>query len=349
MSRDYGKIIPQFWTGDTGRSMRGLPHLWAVASYLVSGPHANMIGVYYLPLSYICHDLGLEEADVEEAIDGLVNRGFLVVDAESEWVWVREMARIQIADSLKATDNRVKGVLRELSKAPKPLRGPFTKRYAEAFHLPPEAFEAPSEGSGGGSGPLRSQEQEQEQETRSRAEAGPRAEARRAGAPATATDTPIGLNGQPVNAWRRGDPLTVAGDFAKLAEQSGGRVAAGMTAKASGIAKKILKGGRVPAGEYEAALEELAGQSKTPNTGLLAAVILRRRAEEREAESGEVPLSEEVKAAEKADSRKNAMIEAGYSYDAAGCLIHPDGRKLEDPDGNPLPEGDLVAQDRCPI
>jgi hypothetical protein len=40
--RDYAKIAPQFWIGSTGKA-----------------PHANMLGIYYLPPIFIAHEIGI--------------------------------------------------------------------------------------------------------------------------------------------------------------------------------------------------------------------------------------------------------------------------------------------------
>ena len=58
--RDYAKISPQFWIGSTGRKLRdaGL-EATLVALYLLSNPHANMLGLYYLPQLYIALETGL--------------------------------------------------------------------------------------------------------------------------------------------------------------------------------------------------------------------------------------------------------------------------------------------------
>lgn len=54
--RDYAKISPKFWIGETGREMRelGLPAR-ALAFYLMTSPHSNMLGIYYLPIVYMMY------------------------------------------------------------------------------------------------------------------------------------------------------------------------------------------------------------------------------------------------------------------------------------------------------
>lgn len=158
--RDYAKVSPRFWVGETGRAIRALgPECQVVALYLITSPHANMLGLYYLPLPFLAYETGLSLEGASEALRSLSEAGFCQYDEASEHVWVVEMARFQIGERLSQNDNQVKGVRRELANLSKTaLVQAFTEKYAAAFHLEIESpSEAPSE-------PLRSQEQEQEQE-----------------------------------------------------------------------------------------------------------------------------------------------------------------------------------------
>lgn len=175
--RDYGIVSPRFWIGDTGRQLRKHPYAQRVAMYLLTAPGSDMTGVFYCPVAMILNDVGSPFEDpskgyelalkgVKEALKTLSSLGFCFYDFDSEFVFVREMARWQIAEKLKPSDNRVKGVLKYVESMPEPLRARFVARYNEDFSLGFAAetiekmaspLEAPSE-------PHRSQEQEQEQE-----------------------------------------------------------------------------------------------------------------------------------------------------------------------------------------
>lgn len=158
--RDYGKVAPQFWTGETGRKLKASgAEAVVVAMYLMTSPHATMTGLYYLPKLYLAHDTGLDMEGASKGLARACEAGFCTYDEASEYVFVHAMARYQVGESLKADDNRCKGVRNELSKVPKgPLLKAFIETYGAAFHLQDlSPSEAPSK-------PLRSQEQEQEQE-----------------------------------------------------------------------------------------------------------------------------------------------------------------------------------------
>ena len=171
--RDYGIVSPRFWIGETGRKLRSMPYAQRVAMYLLTAPASEMTGVYYCPVATILNDVGLPSESlardhegalkaVKEALKTLRSLNFCEFDFDSEYVFVKEMARWQIAEKLKPTDNRVKGIIKTVESMPEPMRARFIARYNDDFSLGFEVEkqqknEAPSE-------PLRSQEQEQEQE-----------------------------------------------------------------------------------------------------------------------------------------------------------------------------------------
>lgn len=166
--RDYAKVSPQFWIGQTGKKLRqsGM-EAQIVAMYLMTSPHANMLGLFYCPEMFIAHETGL---GIEGACKGLQRcqeAGFCEYDKASEVVWVFEMATYQIADELTGKDLRIKGVQNEYDALPEnPYLARFFEKYSGAFKMTScrgitaetqSPFKAPSK-------PLASQEQEQEQE-----------------------------------------------------------------------------------------------------------------------------------------------------------------------------------------
>jgi len=160
--RDYAKVAPQFWTGTTGRAIKAAGRdTQVVALYLITAPSSNMIGLYYLPLPTLCHEVGISPRAARRALGRLAELRFASYDPATEHVFVHEMARFQMEESLKPGDKRIPGAINELRavRAPNFVRE-FQTKYASAFHLHNgigSPLQAPSEG-------LRSQEQEQEQE-----------------------------------------------------------------------------------------------------------------------------------------------------------------------------------------
>lgn len=162
--RDYSKVGPNFWIGATGKRLRAAGmEAQVVAMYLMTGPHANMLGLYYCPVMFIAHETGLGFEGASKGLARAIEAGFCEYDHDSEVVWVVEMASYQIGDALDPRDKRARGVQNEYDSLPRnPYLARFFDKYGEAFCMSAcrettSPFEAPSK-------PLRSQEQEQEQE-----------------------------------------------------------------------------------------------------------------------------------------------------------------------------------------
>jgi hypothetical protein len=136
-SREYGKVAPQFWTGETGRALRKLgADVQLAALYLVTCGSANMIGLYYLPVALMAHEMGSPFEGASKALLALREAGFCEVDEARDLVWVREMARFQVGADLKAGDKRVAFIEAQLAAhAPSPLAAAFRRKYHGSFNL----------------------------------------------------------------------------------------------------------------------------------------------------------------------------------------------------------------------
>jgi hypothetical protein len=165
--RDYGVVSPKFWIGGTGKALRGNVEAQLVAVYLMTSPHANMIGVFYCPLDTIAKETGLSAEGASKGLQSLIEADFCQFDASTEEVFALRMAAYQVGEQLDAKDNRCKGVAKELERVMSDrLKSAFRAIYSVAFHLPEAtakppvstpAQQAPSE-------PLRSQKQDQKQD-----------------------------------------------------------------------------------------------------------------------------------------------------------------------------------------
>lgn len=132
----YSKLSSRFWTGDTGRALRGDAQAQVIATYLITSPHANMLGFYYLPLAYIASDTGIPSEGASKALRRLIDGGFCRYDEAAEVVWVVEMARIQIGESLEPKDKRVVSIRREYESLPNNrFLQDFCDFYGKSFHL----------------------------------------------------------------------------------------------------------------------------------------------------------------------------------------------------------------------
>lgn len=134
--RDYGKVSPQFWIGETGKQLRGDANAQLLALYLMTCPHSNMIGVFHCPVLYMAHETGLGAEGATKALARLSEVGFCEYDEDSETVFVIRMAAYQIGDELKPTDNRVAGLRKEVARMPEArMKSRFLAVYGVAFGL----------------------------------------------------------------------------------------------------------------------------------------------------------------------------------------------------------------------
>ncbi|EKR9386039.1 MULTISPECIES: DNA-binding protein [Raoultella] len=162
--RDYATVAPQFWLGKTGRELRKKgAEAQVVSFYLMTSPHANMLGLYYLPILYIAHETGLGLEGASKGLKSSIEAGFCSYDEDTEMVWVHEMAAYQVGKALKPGDNRCAGVRSEYASLTENyFLSAFYERYKDDFHLSikretRQILEGASKG-------LRSQDQEQDQE-----------------------------------------------------------------------------------------------------------------------------------------------------------------------------------------
>ncbi|MGR9188816.1 hypothetical protein [Rhizobium leguminosarum] len=165
--RKFASIPPRVWQVDL-KAIRGDLAALAVHYHLTTSGHANMLGLYYVPVTYIAHEIGCPEEGASKGLLALVEAKICSYDFERELVWVHEMAADQIAAQLSPKDKRVKGVADQLAMLPMcPITLSFYQRYRLAFHLydeqnlaefelsMPESSEAPPK-------PLRSKEKDKD-------------------------------------------------------------------------------------------------------------------------------------------------------------------------------------------
>lgn len=135
--RDYAKVGPKAWHGQTFKALRkrGSEPL-IVGFYLMTSPSSNMLGLYAQPILYMAHETGLGQEGAWKGLQTCIEVGFCSYDQDSEMVWVHEMAKYQIAPELKASDLRCKGIQKDYDALPdNPFLGPFFDRYAVPFHM----------------------------------------------------------------------------------------------------------------------------------------------------------------------------------------------------------------------
>lgn len=151
----YAKARSSLYTGSLARAISGDMTAWAVAPYLIFGPHSNMVGLYRLPLSYLCEDLGLPLEKGRETLARLFDKGFSTYDEGSKIVFVTEAARHEWGEHPNLADNNTKPLIKALPEILARAQQSvcfeaFGRRYgtswAELFRLLPDPWPTLMEG-----------------------------------------------------------------------------------------------------------------------------------------------------------------------------------------------------------
>lgn len=134
--RDYSRVSSAFWTGETGRSLRKNKDAQIVALYLITCPHANMIGVFRCPIIYISHETGLSLEGASKGLQCLLDVAFCTYEKDSELVFVHAMAKYQVGDEIKPKDKRQDSVQKQFNSLPEGIvKQGFFDRYGDAYNL----------------------------------------------------------------------------------------------------------------------------------------------------------------------------------------------------------------------
>ncbi len=136
--RSYSAIWPTFWTRGSGKKLRGHTDAQLLAMYLITCERRNMIGLYFIGLPTVAHELGISMERVEQALAKLESKDIDIAryDRDAEVVFLPRAAHYQLGPVLKVADKRVVMVRRELE----PHRGhrfcrEFLAIYGEAYEL----------------------------------------------------------------------------------------------------------------------------------------------------------------------------------------------------------------------
>jgi hypothetical protein len=163
----YSKVFVKIWHSKDFRTLSEEGKM--IFLYLLTSPHRNMGGFYYLPLPYLCFDVGLDEGRVSKAFEELTDKDMAQYDYDTQVVLIKKWFSYNPIEN----ENQAKGLNKQLAEVPKSrLFEPFidcvkkhckyTETILKGFDIP---FDNPSEtlskpyakpgtgtGSGSGSG-----------------------------------------------------------------------------------------------------------------------------------------------------------------------------------------------------
>jgi hypothetical protein len=133
----YYRVAPRIWRH--ARDAHWSERLTLFALYLLTSPHRNMVGLYYLPVEYVQADLDWPRDEVESAIDTLERDGFAVYDPDARVMWIRNA----LAYDAPQNANQIKAAVRQLAELPRTqLLDDLAKSAAENCPALAQAIEA---------------------------------------------------------------------------------------------------------------------------------------------------------------------------------------------------------------
>lgn len=89
--REYGKVHMAFWSDP---SIRGMSEdARALALYLLTCPHGNLLGLFRLPIAYAADDLQWASERVSKGFTELFGKGFCRRDSSTDWLVILKFLR----------------------------------------------------------------------------------------------------------------------------------------------------------------------------------------------------------------------------------------------------------------
>jgi hypothetical protein len=139
----YSKVFVKIWHSKDFRTLSEEGKMLFL--YLLTSPHRNMGGLYYLPFPYLCFDVGLDEKRVIKAFEELTNKDMALYDYDTQVVLIKKWFCYNPIEN----GNQAKGLNKQLAEIPKSkLFKPFAdcvKEYCNYIESILKGFDIPSE------------------------------------------------------------------------------------------------------------------------------------------------------------------------------------------------------------
>jgi len=139
----YSKVFVKIWHSKDFRTLSEEGKMLFI--YLLTSPHRNMGGFYYLPLPYLCFDVGLDEKRVSKAFEELTDKDMALYDFDAQVVLIKKWFCYNPIEN----ENQAKGLNKQLAEIPKSkLFKPFVNcvnEYCKYIESILKGFDIPSE------------------------------------------------------------------------------------------------------------------------------------------------------------------------------------------------------------
>ena len=109
----YSKVFVKIWHSKDFRTLSEEGKMLFL--YLLTSPHRNMGGFYYLPLPYLCFDVGLDEERVSKAFEELTDKDMALYDYNTQVVLIKKWFCYNPIEN----ENQAKGLNKQLAEIPK--------------------------------------------------------------------------------------------------------------------------------------------------------------------------------------------------------------------------------------
>ena len=149
----YTRVESRFWQDEKMRTVSDDARYLML--YLLTSPHRNIVGFYFLPSPYACFDLGWDEKRFMKALQELLSAGLIRYDKQVHVVLVKNYLKHNPLEN----PNQVKSAIEKIKEIPKTplfqdfleivkqLDKPLYKPLIEHLHI-----RLPKQGTGSGSG-----------------------------------------------------------------------------------------------------------------------------------------------------------------------------------------------------
>lgn len=130
----YTRVESRFWQDE---KMRAVSHdARHLMLYLLTSPHRNILGFYFLPSPYACFDLGWDEKRFRKGLQELLQTGLIAYDSDAHIVLLKNYLKHNPLEN----PNQVKSALEKVDELPEtPLMQDFldlVERYWKPFMEP---------------------------------------------------------------------------------------------------------------------------------------------------------------------------------------------------------------------
>lgn len=108
----YTRVESRFWQDEKMRAVSVDARYLML--YLLTSPHRNLIGFYFLPTPYACFDLGWDEKRLNVALKELIDAGVILYDQDAHTVLIKNYLRHNPLEN----PNQGKGAVSKLKELP---------------------------------------------------------------------------------------------------------------------------------------------------------------------------------------------------------------------------------------